>query len=121
VGETGAVAVSGESIEDAFASHAHRFSLVVPGSLDQEKLEVIKHILDLHRPCPTFYDICSVDAGMKAGIGLYLGLTSMVGRTSGFGQLQAGGSLLGRQDIVGRPTAGTSPGSSRLGGDSRVG
>lgn len=121
VGETGAVSVSGESIEDAFASHAHRFSLVVPVSLDQEKLEVIKHILDLHRPCHTIYDICSVDAGMKAGIGLYLGLTSMVGRTSGFGQLQAGGSLLGRQDIVGRPTAGTSPGSSRLGGDSRVG
>ncbi|MGE4560565.1 MAG: phage tail protein, partial [Desulfobulbus sp.] len=121
VGETGAVSVSEESIEDGFASHAHRFSLVVPVALDLEKLEVIRHILDLHRPCHTLYDICSVDAGMKAGIGLYVGLTSMVGRTSGFGQLQAGGSLLGRRDIVGRPVAGTRAGSSRLGEDSRVG
>ena len=121
VGETGAVSVSEESIEDAFVSHAHRFSLVIPVSLDQEKLEVIEHILALHRPCHSIYDICSVDAGMKAGIGLYLGLTSMVGRSSGFGRLQAGGSLLGRQAIIGRPKAGTRPGSSRLGGDSRVG
>jgi phage tail-like protein len=121
VGETGAVSVSEESIEDAFVSHAHRFSLVIPVSLDQEKLEVIEHILAVHRPCHTMYDICSVDAGMKAGIGLYVGLTSMVGRSSGFGQLQAGGSLLGRQDIIGRPKAGTRPGNSRLGEDSRVG
>lgn len=120
VGETGLLSVSEESIKDAFASHGHRFSLVIPLFLDQEKLEVIEHILAIHRPCHTIYDICSVDAGMKAGIGLYVGLTSMVGRSSGFGQLQAGGSLLGRRDIIGRPKAGTRPGSSRLGEDSRV-
>ncbi|WP_319549551.1 phage tail protein [Desulfogranum marinum] len=121
VGHTEAVSVNEETIEDAFESHAHRFSIVIPISLDQEKKEVIKHILDLHRPCHTMYDICSVDAGMKAGIGLYIGLTSMVGRTSGFGTVQTGGSLLGRHDIIGRPVAGTRPGSSRLGEDSRVG
>jgi phage tail-like protein len=121
VGDAESVSVSQESIEDAFASHAHRFSIVIPISLDREKQDVIEHILALHRPCHTMYDICSVDGGMKAGIGLYVGLTSMVGRTSGFGELQAGGSLLGRRDIVGRPVAGIRTGSSRLGEDSRAG
>ncbi|WLE98046.1 MAG: phage tail protein [Candidatus Electrothrix communis] len=121
VGEAQAVSVNEERIEDAFDSHAHRFSLVIPISLDQEQREVIEHILALHRPCHTIYDICSVDAGMKAGIGLYLGLTTMVGRSSGFGELRAGASCLGRRDIIGRPGSGTRPGSSRVGQDSRVG
>lgn len=121
VGSTESVSVSEESIENAFETHAHRFSLVIPVSLDREKQAVIEHILALHRPCHTVYDICSVDAGMKVGIGLYTGLTSMVGRSSGFGELQTGGSLVGRGKILGRPGAGTRPGSSRLGQDSRVG
>ena len=121
VGDDESVSVSEENIEDAFETHAHRFSVVIPLSLDREKLEVVEHILAVHRPCHTMYDICSVDAGMRAGIGLYVGLTSLVGRTSGFGDLRLGGSLLGRQDIVGRPLPGVRVGSGAVGKDVRVG
>ncbi|MCI5224068.1 MAG: hypothetical protein D3924_15710, partial [Candidatus Electrothrix sp. AR4] len=121
LGEDEAVSAGGEDIEDAFASHAHRFSLIIPVSLDQEQREVIEHILALQRPCHTLFDICSVDAGMKVGVALYLGLTTMAGRSSGFGELRAGSSCLGRRDIIGRPVSGTRPGSSRVGEDSRIG
>lgn len=109
------------SLQDAITLNAHRFSLIVPLILSTEQRAVIEHILDVHRPAHTIFDICSVDAGMRIGTGLHLGLTSMVGASSGFGELQLGGSVLGRSDTMGRAQPGTSVGNSRLGEDSRVG
>lgn len=121
LGEQEQASITDQSIEDAIQTHAHRFSLVIPQSLDQEQKEIIEHILEIHRPCHTLYDICTADAGMKAGVSLYVALTTIVGRLAGFDQLQVGSSVLGRRHILGRPQSGTRPGSSRLGDDSRVG
>ena len=82
---------------------------------------MVEHILEIHRPAHTLFDICSVDAGMRLGTGLHIGLTSVVGKSSGFGQLRVGHSVLGRSDVLGVAKPGTSVGNSRLGSDSRVG
>jgi phage tail-like protein len=109
------------TIEDAFDTHAHRFSVVIPAVLSAEQLDVVRHILEVHRPAHTLFDVCTLDAGMRIGRGLNVGLTSIIGGGAGFSTLQLGSSLLGRDAIVGRPEPGTHIGSSRLGADSRVG
>jgi phage tail-like protein len=109
------------TIEDAFDTHAHRFSVVIPAILSAEQLEVVRHILEVHRPAHTLFDVCTLDAGMRIGRGLNVGLTSIIGGGAGFSTLQLGNSLLGRDAIIGRPEPGTHIGGSRLGRDSRVG
>ncbi|HEX7241271.1 MAG TPA: phage tail protein [Longimicrobiaceae bacterium] len=107
--------------EDAFETHAHRFAVLVRGALTQEQLDVVQHVLDVHRPAHTLVEVCTVGTGMRVGRGLHLGISSAVGRTGGFSTFQLGAAALGRGGIVGRPEAGTLPGASRLGSDTRVG
>jgi len=111
----------GGTIDDAFETHAHRFSLIIPASLSSEQRDVVNQILELHRPAHTLVDVCTVAAGMRLGRGLHVELTSIIGRSGGFSQLQLGGTTLGRGSILGRPEPGTVIGGSRLGGDSRIG
>jgi hypothetical protein len=106
--------------DDSFASHAHRFTVLVPILLTADQEAVVRHILDVHRPAHTVFELCTVAAGMRVGIGLHVGLTTTIGPSSGFTQLQVGASVLGRGTIIGRPGAATVPGASRLGIDSRV-
>jgi phage tail-like protein len=109
------------SVEDAFETHAHRFSVVIPALLTTEQQEVVRQILEFHRPAHTIVEVCTVGAGMRVGRGLHVELTSIVGRSGGFTQLQLGASTLGRGSVVGRPEAGTVIGGSRIGKDSRAG
>ncbi len=109
------------STDDAFSTHAHRFSIVIPAMLTSEQHDVIQQILDVHRPAHTLVEICTVAAGMRAGRGLHVGLTSIIGRSGGFRELQIGGSTLGREAVVGRPGVGLIVSTSRLGQDSRPG
>jgi phage tail-like protein len=111
----------GATIDDAFETHAHRFSLIIPASLSSEQLDVVNQILELHRPAHTLVEVCTVAAGMRVGRGLHVELTSIIGRSGGFSQLQLGGATLGRGSVLGRPEPGTVIGGSRLGGDSRIG
>lgn len=120
LGEPTAAPLTG-SVEDAFETHAHRFTVVIPALLTGEQEGAVRHILETHRPAHTLFEICTVDAGMRVGQGLHVGLSSLIGRTGGFTPLRVGGAALGREAVVGRPDAGTRPGSSRVGGDSRVG
>lgn len=120
VGGEGEAPLAG-SLEDAFRTHAHRFSVIVPAVLDAEQLDVVRHILDVHRPAHTMFDVCTVGTGMRVGLGLHLGLASVIGPTGAFATLQLGNSSIGRGVVVGRPQMGTVLGASRLGGDSRVG
>jgi phage tail-like protein len=120
IGEDETQLLSG-SIADAFETHAHRFALIIPASVTSEQLDVVKQILELHRPAHTLVEVCTVAAGMRVGRGLHVELTSIIGRSGGFTQLQLGSATLGRGSILGRPDAGTVIGGSRLGEDSRVG
>lgn len=109
------------TIEDAFATHAHRFTVVIPAALTSEQQDVVRQILEMHRPAHTLVDICTVNAGMRVGRGLHVALTSIIGTSGGFRTLQLGNAALGRGVIVGKPEAGTILGSAQLGSDSRVG
>jgi phage tail-like protein len=120
LGDATAEPLSG-SATDAFNTHAHRFSVMIPAALSVEQLDVVRQILEVHRPAHTIVEVCTVDSGMRVGRGLHLGLTSVIGRSGGFAPLQTGASLLGRGVVIGRPGAGTTVESSRLGKDSRVG
>lgn len=113
--------LAGANIEDAFATHAHRFALIIPASLTAEQLEVVHWNLELHRPAHTLVEVCTVGAGMRIGRGLHVELTSIIGRSGEFTQLQLGAARLGRGSVVGRSEAGTSIGGGRIGLDSRIG
>jgi phage tail-like protein len=105
----------------AFASHAHRFSVLVPRSLNEQETAAVRHILDTERPAHTAYELCTVDAGMRAGDGLHLGLSSIVGPTGGFTPAVTDASLLGRDAVLGGATTGIAVEAGRLGSTTRVG
>jgi phage tail-like protein len=115
------------SVDDAFATRAHRFTVMVAGALERDLQGIARWILELHRPAHTVYDLCSVDTGMRVGRGLHLGLSSVVGRTGGFVQLRVGAtaeplaSTLGRGAVLGRARAGTRVDSTRLGRGTEAG
>jgi phage tail-like protein len=115
VGQVGGGLVAGD-----FAQYAHRFSVMVPLLLDQDQQQCVTDLLDLYRPAHTLYDLCTVGAGMRVGLGLHVELTSVVGPSAGWRQLQVGGTRLGTDAVVGRPRQGIRPGGSRLGIDSRA-
>ncbi|MBK7823656.1 phage tail protein [Nannocystis sp.] len=112
--------VGGSDDRDRFGDHAHRFTVLVPGHLSAEQETIVRHILADHRPAHTTFDLCTLAAGMRVGIGLHAGLTSTVGNSASFTPLQVGASVLGRGVVVGSPGPATIPGASRLGVDTRV-
>ena len=120
VGAETAKPLSG-SVADAFKTHAHRFTVIIPAPLSQEQLDVVRHIIKVHRPAHTIFDVCTVDAGMRVGRGLMVALSSVIGPTGGFTTFQVGGSSPGRGAILGRPPEGGHIGNARIGRDAQVG
>jgi phage tail-like protein len=119
VGATGESPITGTA-DDAFRTHAHRFSVFLPGALTPDQLDVVAHILDVHRPAHTIYDLCTVDVGMRVGRGLHLGLSTVIGAGAGFDTLQLGAARLGRDAIVGRPSPAIKLGTSHVGTETRL-
>ena len=109
------------SVADAYRTHAHRFTAIIPAALTAEQLDVVNNIILVHRPAHTIFDVCTVGAGMRVGRALLLEISSVIGPTGGFSALQLGGSALGRGTIVGRPGAGARVASSTLGLNTIVG
>jgi phage tail-like protein len=109
------------NVEDAFRTHAHRFTAIIPAALTAEQLDVVRNIIEVHRPAHTIFDVCTVSAGMRVGRGLIVEISSVIGRTGGFSTFQVGNAVLGRGAIIGRPEEGSTLGSGRLGTDMRVG
>ena len=112
--------VSG-TLADAFRTHAHRFTAIIPAALTTEQLDVVNNIILVHRPAHTIFDVCTVGAGMRVGRALLLEISSVIGPTGGFSPIQLGGSALGRGTIIGRPGAGGRLASSTLGQNTIVG
>jgi len=91
------------SVADAFRTHAHRFSVIVPAPLGDEQLAMVRDLLDRHRPAHTLYELCTVEGGMRVGLGLLVELTSVVGPSGGFRPLTLGSAVLGREALLGEP------------------
>jgi phage tail-like protein len=105
----------------AVATHAHRFTVLIPQPLSDEQDAVIRHILDTERPAHTAYTLCTVDAGMRVGRNIHLGLSSIVGPTGAFEATVADRTLLGRGGILGGRTTGIAMEAGSLGETTRVG
>jgi hypothetical protein len=122
-GQVGASAATplGPAGDDAFASHAHRFTVVLPALLSQATLDLAGHVLEVHRPAHTLYDLCTLTSGSRVGRGLHVGLTAVIGRGSGWVPIQVGAATLGRGGVLGRPEPATRTDGARLGLDTRVG
>ena len=108
-------ALLGDPLGTTADAHAHRFTVLIPTSLTEEQLDVVRRILEVHRPAHTLFDVCTVGAGMRTGRGLHVGVSSIVGATGGFSTLQLGADPIGRGAILGRPSGATAPSASRLG------
>ncbi len=123
VGEIGQAPLNPDraATDDAFQSHAHRFTVMLPALLGDDTLALADWVLQRHRPAHTLVTLCSAASGLRVGRGLHVGLTAVVGRSSGWQTLQLGATALGRDAVVGWPRAGTLPAASRLGLDARVG
>lgn len=63
--------------EDAFATNAHRFTVLVGVKLTTEQRDVVHHLVDIHRPAHTDFEICEVGDGMRVGTRLHVGLTAV--------------------------------------------
>lgn len=118
---TGPRDVDAAPAADATETHAHRFTVVVPGALDEEQSAVVRDIIEAHKPAHTLYDVCAVGGGVRLGVGLHVGISTLIGRTAAFVPAVAGGWALGVDAVVGRPTPGIIAGSTRLGRGSQVG
>lgn len=119
VGQAGPAAAGGAV--DSFERHAHRFTVIVLGRLDADREAALRHLLEVHRPAHTLFDLCTLGTGMRVGLGLHVALTSVVGPSGGFGPWVLGAGPVGRDRVVGRPARGLRPGSTRVGAGSRLG
>ncbi len=88
---------------DAFRTHAHRFSVIVPRPLGADETAMLRDVLERHRPAHTLYELCTVEGGMRVGLGLLVEMTTVVGPSAAFRPLQLGGAVLGRDGLVGPP------------------
>ncbi len=120
VGEAGDRPLSGD-LASAFATHAHRFSVMIPAVLPPEGMDVVRHVLETQRPAHTIYELCTASSGMRVGYGLHVELLSVIGRTGGFETLRLDATRLGRGAVVGRPVPGARLGIDPLDQGLRLG
>ena len=110
----------GAPSEDAFATHAHRFTVLVTRELCNAELAVIADLLDLYRPAHTLVDVCGAGEGMRVGRSLHVQLSSIVGRAQPVTAAVLSRSRVGGSTVVGRGRAGVRPGLTRLDGTTVV-
>jgi phage tail-like protein len=116
VGGTGRPTGPGARPEDAFDTHAHRFTVLVTREVCEAELAVIGDLLDLDRPAHTLVEVCGAGEGMRVGRSLHVELSSIVGRAQTVTPAVADRSRVGDGTVVGRGRAGVRPGLSRLDG-----
>ncbi|MFC3744983.1 phage tail protein [Paractinoplanes deccanensis] len=115
LGDTAGTGAAGQGAE------AHRFTVVVPQPLSAEQDAAVRHVLDTERPAHTAYELCTVDAGMRAGSGLHVGLTSLVGPTGAMTPLVVGASVATAGTVLGGAGSGLAVEGARLDRTARVG
>lgn len=106
--------------EDSYRLAAHRFTVLIPSTLDAEKRAVVSHILDVHRPAHTMGSICELGTGMRVGTQIRVAITTFVGPPSWFAPAIVGHANIGDDGVVGTPAVGSRLGDG-IAGSVRVG
>ena len=101
--------------------YAHRFIVLIAANLSTDESDIVNLIIHTHRPAHTAFEVCTVDAGMRIGRGLYLELNSFVGQSAGFQTIHLGSGTLGRDGILGLPKTASTSSGGRLGQNARLG
>lgn len=112
IGQEAEAAIAGSDIptdEQMFDQYAHRFSITLLASLSPEQMSCVRRLVEAHKPAHTDFDICTVEAGTRVGVGLHIGLAAVIGRSSGWSPLSLGESVLGRGHLLGRPALSGPP------------
>lgn len=99
-------------VGSGYERDAHRFTVVVPGTLAAEQQAALRDLLGAHRPAHTLVEICTAGSA-GVGRGLHLGLTSVIGADVGLPQFTIGGR--GAPMVLGPARPGLSVGSAGLG------
>jgi phage tail-like protein len=120
-GTLGRFMVGGRSAgQTSFTGTAHRFCVLIPGDLGDEQRDVIRGILDRHRPAHTVYELLELGPGMRVGDRLRVALTSFIGPGSRPEPAVVGRSVVGADAVVGRPAVGSRVNATNV-GEVRVG
>ena len=106
---------------DSYTLSAHRFAVLIPGELTPEQRQVVRNIMDVHRPAHTICDICELGDGMRVGQHLRIQLTSFVGPGASWAPAVLGQTLVGGDGIVGTPSVASRLGENSVAGKVRVG
>ncbi|KRE60004.1 hypothetical protein ASG92_22230 [Arthrobacter sp. Soil736] len=86
--------------QSSFAAAAHRFTVIVPGTLSTEQRAVAALILDSQRPAHTLYTLCETHEGMRVG-GFRVGLTSYPAQHPVLGPATVSHIRLGDDAVIG--------------------
>ena len=103
-------------LSTGYDATAHRFTVLVPGTLSAEQRAVLTDLLDAHRPAHTLVELCELGDGMRIGRSLRIDLTAYVGPAPDPQPVVVGRHGLGVDTVLGTPASG-----SRLDGASRIG
>jgi phage tail-like protein len=114
-GMLGHFTVGGETpSSSSYRRFAHRFTVLVPGRLDDTQRVVVRDLVGRHKPAHTLGDVCELGDGLPVGR-LRLGLTAYVGPRATRPTAVLGQARLGRGGTLGVPACGARVGESRVG------
>ncbi|MFV0257743.1 MAG: phage tail protein [Acidimicrobiales bacterium] len=99
--------------------YAHRFTVLVPRHLGPDERDALDHLLTVHAPAHTGFEVCELGVGMRTGRGLHLGLSSLIGPTGAWRDTRVGHWAVGRDAVLGRPGSPRVPVAIDAGGYAR--
>jgi phage tail-like protein len=100
--------------ENGYTATAHRFTVLICADLTSEQRDVVRGLLESHKPAHTRVELCELGTGMRVGRRLHLGLSSVVGPGDGWGDAVVGQVAVGGNGVVGLPAVGDRVGSARV-------
>lgn len=120
-GTLGRFSIGGTPLQPtSFDVAAHRYTVLVRGTLTAEQRAVVCDVIRAHAPAHTLGTIQELGPGMRMGT-LRVGLTSYIGPQPGAHRVPLGTIPLGRDGIVGTPTIDSRIGEDAITGQVRVG
>jgi phage tail-like protein len=123
--EMGTVALVGatDPLRDPFHVHAHRFTVLVPGTGDPDEDALLRSLaeraIELAKPAHTQGRVDLVQARLRVGISSYIGVDSVIGAYPS--KTVAGQGRLGRDTVMGGGATGAGSPTPRVGDTTRIG